>query len=37
MAQSESLFITSVRNQLMKYAPKGIYRNQAQRLYQFQL
>jgi 2-polyprenyl-6-methoxyphenol hydroxylase-like FAD-dependent oxidoreductase len=37
MAQSESFLFTSVRNQLMKHAPKWINRNQAQRLYQFQL
>ncbi|UQZ34143.1 FAD-binding protein [Paenibacillus sp. PK3_47] len=37
MAQSESFLFTSVRNQLMKHAPKWIYRNQAKRLYQFQL
>lgn len=37
MAQSESFLFTSVRNRLMKYAPKRIVRNQARRLYQFQL
>jgi 2-polyprenyl-6-methoxyphenol hydroxylase-like FAD-dependent oxidoreductase len=37
MAQSESFLFTSIRNKLMKHAPNWIYRNQAQRLYQFQL
>ncbi|GKV57721.1 hypothetical protein NCCP2222_36680 [Sporosarcina sp. NCCP-2222] len=37
MAQLENFLFTSVRNRLMKYAPKRIYRNQAQRLYKFQL
>lgn len=37
IAQSESFLFTSIRNQLMKHAPKRIYRNQAQRLYKFHL
>lgn len=37
MAQSESFLFTSVRNRLMKHVPKWVSRNQAQRLYQFQL
>lgn len=36
MAQSESFLFTTVRNHLMKHVPKRIYRNQAERLYQFQ-
>ncbi|MCI2255806.1 FAD-dependent oxidoreductase [Domibacillus sp. PGB-M46] len=37
IAQSESFLFTSVRNRLMKHAPKRISHNQAQRLYKFQL
>lgn len=37
MAQSESLLFTSVRNRLMKHAPKWLSRSQAQRLYEFQV
>lgn len=37
IAQSESFLFTRIRNQLMKHAPKQIYRNQAKRLYEFHL
>ncbi|PZD96561.1 FAD-binding protein [Paenibacillus sambharensis] len=37
VAQSESFLFTTIRNHLMKHAPKWISRSQAQRLYQFQL
>lgn len=37
MAQSESLLFASIRNRLMKHAPKVMYRKQAVRLYQFQI